>query len=81
MKRNLNETFRILQINENWKTLKDNIQNIEFSSVSKLAKIIENLETEIFNIEMKSVFGGDSYDGSYIFDLLNKAEVRAINRI
>lgn len=71
----------MLQINENWTTLEDNIQNMDFSSVPKLAKIIENLETEIFNIEMKSVFGGKSYDGSYIFDLLKKAEVRAINRI
>lgn len=48
---------------------------METKSIIKLAKQIGKLETEIFNIEMKSSFGGDSYHGNYIFELLKKAEV------
>lgn len=46
-----------------------------------MAALLQKFETEMHNIEMKALFGGDSYDGNYIFELLEKAGVRKIIRI
>lgn len=47
--------------------------------LAALASLIQKLEIEIFNIEMKNGgVGGDSHDGDFIFQLLEKAGVREI---
>lgn len=72
----------MFQIIENWESLEKNgLTKDDQSSVEKLSKIIEKLETEIHNIEMKSSFGGESHHGSFIFDLLEKAEVGKCNKM
>lgn len=72
----------MFQIIENSELLEKNgLNKKDLSSVKDLLKIIEKLETEIYNIEMKSTFGGESYHGSFIFELLEKAEVTKIYRM
>lgn len=72
------KTFDIFQIIQNWSSF-ENIQVVE-SDAFRLTEIIQKLEQNIFNIE-KPFSKGFLKDASYIFDLLEKVQVKINNSI